>query len=133
TLAKLVRNLPKLGKFLGPALPKVKAGPGGLYHVTAKRLKLFAGVVGKELVVTTSPGLAKQFATQAATPVTGVHGAVAVIADPRTIVEKLVGSRTGQFRGLVGAFLAPLKDLRGWLDAEPSGLTGHLKLTIAGP
>jgi len=55
------------------------------------------------------------------------------LAEPRSIVQKLIGNRAGAFRGLLGAFLAPLKDLRGWVDAEPSGLTGHLKLTIAGP
>ena len=134
TLAKLAKNLPKIGKLVGASvLPKVKAGPKGFYQVTTKRLKLFVGVVAKELVVASDPARAKQFATQAATPVAGVHGAVVVIAEPRSIVQKLIGNRAGAFRGLLGAFLAPLKDLRGWVDAEPSGLTGHLKLTIAGP
>lgn len=133
TLATVVKNLPKVPPPPGHPPVKVSPGPGGLYELekSGYPTKRYFGVVGDKFVMASDPERAREFAALPASPVPGLHGAFALAADPKSIADAIIAKRGGVAAGLFGgAISGPLKDLSGWADAEPSGITGHFKLTI---
>jgi len=130
TLATIAKNLPKAGSLArGTTLTP---GPDGLYQLKPRTGKAtFIGVAGKELVVGQDPGAAVKFASAAATTATGAGGALATTLNPQQIITLYLTARGGSAAAIAGAFIAPLKDLSGYVDSETSGLTARFKLTIS--
>ena len=132
TLSTLSRNLPKASNFVNGLT--LQPGPNGLYQLKPRGAHRpeFVGVSGKELVIGTDPGQAIKFGSERATTATGANGALAFALDPRSILGDIIKRRGGQAGALFGgAFVAPLRDLTGYASVDTSGLSSHLKLTIA--
>ena len=83
-------------------------------------------------MIGTDPGQAIKFGSEPATTATAANGALAFALDPRSILGDIIKRRGGQAGALFGgAFVAPLRDLTGYASADTSGISSHLKLTIA--
>ncbi len=131
TLATIAKNLPKAGSLARGA--SLAPGPNGLYQLKRQTGRpIFLGVTGNRLVVGDDPGRAVKFGNEAATTATGANGALAFALDPRSIFTAILKQRAGASGALFGgAFVAPLKDLSGYVNSETSGLSARFKLTIS--
>jgi len=142
--AAMKRTLRKLA----PALPGLLAGSGSrgarlakpgrgedfyaLAEPGGKRVAF--GVVGDALVVATDGTRAGQFADASPATLGDAKGAVVLKADAEQVGDRLLG-RLGPRGGVGGAFggrlfTAPLGELKGWVKADTSAMTGKFTLGV---
>jgi hypothetical protein len=101
----------------------------GFYTVTqANGKKLVFNVIGRSFVAATDAARAAQFAGQSPSAVDGAKGSLVFFSDARALANAVAAQR-GQ--GVAAQIVtSALGDLTGSIQAETSGITGHLKLQI---
>nr|MDQ3936690.1 DUF3352 domain-containing protein [Actinomycetota bacterium] len=129
TLKKLADELPAAAR--GDIGFTIEPGGGeGFYRLNADRgRQLFVGVVDDQVALGEEAGRARDFAAERSAPVPGARGSVALSADAESVAAELIERRASGPLALLGQVLTdPLGDLRGWMEARPTGLTGHAEL-----
>jgi hypothetical protein len=136
TLAKVAPVLPDLLEGVGigkVALAKPKKGDDFYALAQPDGDGVVFGVVDDVFVVASDAARASRLATESPTQAEGAKGAVVVKADAEELANSFLGSAGSSLPipGQLGqAFTGPLGDLTGWLDADTSGVTGKLTLTL---
>ena len=132
TLDQISQRLPQAAAGIGAQGLSLQAPSGGssLYELrTPDGPPLSLGVVGGLLVAAQDEQRAQALAAAAPEEVPDAEGSLTVRADAATIAEQAVAP----FALLLGdpqAFLEPLGDLTGSLEADTSGLRGQFLLTV---
>jgi uncharacterized protein DUF3352 len=129
TLKKAVPRLVKTYKNRGKSV-KVTAPKGGKgFYTVASPVKTQAfGIIGRSFVFATDPARAAQIAGQSPTNVPGAKGALVVASDARSLANAIAKKQgAGTAAQIVTSALG---DLIGYVESEPSGLTGSFKLHI---
>ena len=108
----------------------VKPGHGNPFYALAgsNGKRYVFGVVGNVFVLATDSARAAQFAAESPAQVPGANGALAILADSRSLVAEAL--KSSKQAGLASLFTAPLGQLTGSVSSSTSGLTGHLKLNV---
>jgi len=134
-LARIARLLPLITAAVGIegiALDPVDAPGDALYVLRVPdRAPLTVGVVGGILVAVEDPGQAAELAGAAPRAVPGAEGTVVVRGDGQLLLEQVLSPLAGLLGGpLVNAFLEPIGDVEGSLEADTSGIRGRFTLTL---
>jgi len=134
TLAKIARELPRLG---GGALGEVTppAGGSGLYSLdTQDGMRIFFGVVGETFVLANDAAKARNVSDAQTAQVKGAEGAITMRADAQQVAAQAIRSFGGA-SGLGGAiggslFTGPLGELTGSMAVDTDAATGNVRLTF---
>jgi hypothetical protein len=129
--ATLKKVAPRLVTLHGKKVGTLSAPKGGKGFYTLVKLdgkKTTFGVIGKSFVLASDPARAAEIAGQSPSTVPGAKGALVIAADARSLANAAAKQR-GQ--GVAAQIVtSALGDLIGSVEAEPSGITGDLKLQI---
>ena len=134
TLARIARELPRLGGgALGEIVPP--KGGDGLYSLAAgDGLRIFFGVVGESFVLANDQAKAQSVSDAPTAEVQGAQGAITVRADAQQVATRAIQAFGGAsaLGGAIGGslFTGPLGELTGSMAAEPDAVTGNVHLTF---
>jgi hypothetical protein len=128
TLKKAAPRLVKLTKGKAVGLSTPKNGKGFYALAQANGKKVVFGVVGKSFVAATDAARAAQFAGQSPSVVPGAKGSLVVATDARALANAIA---TQQGQGTAAQLVTgALGDLIAWVETEPDGVTGSIKLFV---
>ncbi|HEX8073979.1 MAG TPA: DUF3352 domain-containing protein [Thermoleophilaceae bacterium] len=134
TLATVMRNLPAAQRATGDddQPTTVRPAPDGFYALDdGTGSTQYVGIVGDRVVLADDVNRAKEFGAQPASALAEAQGALALSADPKSIVDSIIRKKATGATAILGTTVTgPLKDLTGWVYSEQSGLRGHFKLTV---